>query len=185
MLPLKNMFIASANFLQSAFHVVLFSPDNNRLHTPPPPFRFIHTSKFLNLHHSEMIHITLTATSDSRCKPHSLTVVTAQCMNVAVPARRTGIFFWSFTKKYCTTSAVCRTDDKSYKSLRKRKFRLLIKVTLWISVCRLPFGPPAQLWASPVLYGPVTYSAEWTSCRRRLPETQKKNTCINFSINFN
>ena len=49
-------------------------------------------------------------------------------VNAAVPARRTGIFFWSFTKKYCTTSAVC-------KSYRQDVFIKTLKITLWISAC--------------------------------------------------
>lgn len=90
-------------------------------------------------------------------------------VNAAVPARRTGIFFWSFTKKYCTTSAVC-------KSYRQDVFIKTLKITLWISACvcvwLLPFGRPVQVWLSPALSEPATYLAEWMLCHHLLPESE-------------
>lgn len=38
--------------------------------------------------------------------------------DAALPARRMGIFFWSFTRMNCTTSAVCRTHTHTHPSMK-------------------------------------------------------------------
>lgn len=88
------------------------------------------------------------------------------CMDATVPARRMGIFFWSFTKKYCTTSAVYGQCEIQLTFIINMITEMhfvddLHLNSALISECLIPFGRPAQLWVSPGLSGPVTYLAVW------------------------
>lgn len=129
---------------------------------------------------SEATHHTLIAASNMpQYVQYTSQSDVTQRVFTAVPARRMGIFFWSFTKMNCTTSAVCGTQTRGWikNKLKKRKtfFFLTLRMcvdfcvsgTLWSTCAAVSFSSP--LWTCDVL-GWVNVVSSSSSWARKVPD---------------
>lgn len=88
------------------------------------------------------------STNMERVLPHKhMTLAPARSLYAALPARRMGIFFWSFTSINCTTSAVCRTHTFQHKNTHQ-PFCLVIAVSVtFCSTCAgVSLSKPLWTW---------------------------------------